>query len=165
MSKAQRKKDKKRATGKAVRKNSGPEPSRRDRKGPKGKNIHAAISLESHTMNETALTAVNPQTPAESQPADPGSSPFKIVVDPVMRARLREALIGLIENHDLELARHFSEDRLALDSYKEYIEIFAHSLKQTMESPEGVNYLLKSCGFNVKESEINLQPETRWKES
>lgn len=116
-------------------------------------------------MNEAALTPVHLQSPSESLPKDPGSSPFKTVVDPVMRSHLREALIALIENHDRELARHFSADRLSLDSYKEYIEIFAHSLKQTMESPEGVNYLLKSCGFEVKESEINLQPETRWKES
>lgn len=152
MSKSRRKKDKKRAADKG-------------RKGHNDKGRKSAISPEPQIMNESALTPVNSQTLAESLPADPGSSPFKIVVDPVMRARLREALIGLIENHDLELARHFSEDRLALDSYKEYIEIFAHSLKQTMESPEGVNYLLKSCGFDVKESEINLQPETRWKES
>ena len=149
MSKKSRKKEKKRAS----------------RQGHKVKDRTPANNLESDIMNESALTPVNSQTLAESLPADPGSSPFKIVVDPVMRARLREALIALIENHDLELARHFSEDRLALDSYKEYIEIFAHSLKQTMESPEGVNYLLRSCGFDVKESEINLQPETRWKES
>jgi hypothetical protein len=32
-----------------------------------------------------------------------------------------------------------------------------------MGSREGVAYLLRSCGFEVQESEINLTPETRWK--
>ena len=54
-------------------------------------------------------------------------------------------------------------EALALDSYKEYIEIFASSLKQTMGSREGVAYLLRACGFQIEESEINLAPETRWK--
>jgi hypothetical protein len=96
--------------------------------------------------------------------SDPAANPFKLVVDPVMRARLRRGLFNLIENHDEELARHVSEGRLALDSYKEYVEIFARSLKETMESREGVVYLMESCGFKVKLDEINLQPETRWKE-
>ncbi|CAN5357377.1 hypothetical protein BH09VER1_BH09VER1_28940 [soil metagenome] len=99
--------------------------------------------------------------PAE-MPSDPGASPFKLVVDPVMRERLRRALSLMIENHDQELARHVGEGRLALDSYKEYIEIFANSLKQTMESAEGVNFLMQSCGFEVKADDINLKPETRW---
>lgn len=96
--------------------------------------------------------------------SDPAANPFKLVVDPVMRARLRRGLFNLIENHDEELAKHVSEGRLALDSYKEYVEIFARSLKETMESREGVAYLMESCGFKVKLDEINLQPETRWKE-
>ncbi len=96
--------------------------------------------------------------------SDPAANPFKLVVDPVMRARLRRGLFNLIENHDEELARHVSEGRLALDSYKEYVEIFARSLKETLESREGVVYLMESCGFKVKLDEINLQPETRWKE-
>lgn len=98
-----------------------------------------------------------------SMPSDPGASPFKTVVDPVMRMRLRTALIALIENHDDQLAQAFSDGRLALDSYKEYIEIFAKSLKETMESREGVDYLLKSCGFEIDPEAINLAPETRWK--
>ena len=96
-------------------------------------------------------------------PSDPGASPFRVVIDPVMRTRLRRALFDLIENHDQQLAEHFAAGRLALDSYKEYIEIFASSLKQTMESPEGVAFLMQSCGFEVKPEEINLQPETRWR--
>lgn len=94
---------------------------------------------------------------------DPAASPFKLVVDPVMRTRLRRALFELIESHDLQLAKHFAEGSLSLDSYKEYIEIFASSLKQTMESREGVGFLMQACGFEVKPEEINLQPETRWK--
>ena len=55
------------------------------------------------------------------------------------------------------------EGSLALDSYKEYIELFAHSLKQTMGSRDGITYLLQACGFEVTKEDINLQPETRWK--
>ena len=95
--------------------------------------------------------------------ADPGANPFKLVVDPVMRVKLRRALFDLIENHDEELAKYVSDGLLALDSYKEYIEIFAKSLRDSMGTPEGVAYLLEACGFAVKPGEINLQPITRWK--
>jgi hypothetical protein len=99
----------------------------------------------------------------EPVPTDPGANPFKLVVDPAMRIRLRRALFELIESHDQELARYVAEGSLALDSYKEYIELFAHSLKQTMSSREGVAYLLQACGFEMNKDDINLQPETRWK--
>ncbi len=95
--------------------------------------------------------------------SDPTANPFRLVVDPVMRVRLRRALFEMIENHDQELARYVSEGSLALESYKEYVEIFASSLKQTMNSREGVAYLLRACGFQIEEADINLQPETRWK--
>jgi len=99
------------------------------------------------------------------QPAlpDAGATPFKVVVDPEMRLKLRRALIELIDYHDEALAEHFSEGKLALESYKEYIELFARSLKETMESKEGVAYLLRSAGFEVRPEEINLSPELRWK--
>ncbi len=105
------------------------------------------------------------QTPARKELAapDPGATPFKVVVDPEMRARLRRSLIELIDFHDEALAEHFAEGKLALESYKEYIELFARSLKETMESREGVSYLLRAVGFEVKPEEINLQPELRWK--
>jgi len=76
---------------------------------------------------------------------------------------LRRALIDLIEYHDEALAEHFAEGKLSLDSYKEYIELFARSLKETMESREGVSYLLRSVGFDVSADDINLHPELRWK--
>lgn len=95
--------------------------------------------------------------------ADAGSSPFRIVVDPQMRAQLRRALIDLIDNHDEALAAHYSDGKLALESYKEYIEVFARSLKETMESREGVSYLLRAVGFDVPPEEVNLRPELRWK--
>ena len=114
-------------------------------------------------MNDAALTTINFDIANEPLPSDPGANPFKLVVDPVMRMRLRRALFDMIENHDQELARYVAEGSLALESYKEYIELFAHSLKQTMSSAEGVAYLLQACGFEVKKEEINLQPETRWK--
>ena len=79
---------------------------------------------------------------------DPGATPFKVVVDPEMRLKLRRALIELIDYHDESLAEHFSEGKLALESYKEYIELFARSLKETMESREGIAYLLRSVGFD-----------------
>ena len=95
--------------------------------------------------------------------ADPGASPFKVVIDPEMRMKLKRALIELIGYHDEALAEHFAEGKLELESYKEYIELFARSLKETMESREGVDYLLRAAGFKVRPDEINLNPELRWK--
>ena len=112
---------------------------------------------------EKALTSLPFDISKEAIPSDPSANPFKLVVDPVMRIRLRKALFEMIESHDQELARYVSEGSLALDSYKEYIELFAHSLKQTMGSREGVTFLLESCGFSVGKDDINLTPETRWK--
>jgi hypothetical protein len=94
---------------------------------------------------------------------DHATTPFKVMIDPRMRMDLRRALIDLIDYHDEALAEHFADGKLALDSYKEYIELFARSLKETMESREGVSYLLRSVGFDVPLNEINLQPELRWK--
>ncbi len=110
-----------------------------------------------------ALTPLDFDVSREPIPSDPGANPFRLVVDPAMRIRLRKALFELVESHDQELARYVSEGSLALDSYKEYIELFAHSLKQTVSSREGVAYLLQACGFEVNKEEINLAPETRWK--
>lgn len=94
---------------------------------------------------------------------DAGATPFKVVVDPEMRAKLRRALLELIDYHDEALAEHFAEGKLALDSYKEYVELFARSLKETMESREGVAYLLRAIGFEVPPNDINLDPGLRWK--
>lgn len=95
--------------------------------------------------------------------ADARANPFKIVIDPKVRLDLKRALFDLIDYHDEALAEHFSEGKLALDSYKEYVELFARSLKETMESREGVSYLLRSVGFDVPPGEINLNPKLRWK--
>ena len=94
---------------------------------------------------------------------DASATPFKVVIDPKVRLDLRRALIDLIDYHDEALAEHFAQGKLALDSYKEYVELFARSLKETMESREGVSYLLRSVGFEVPPEEINLDPELRWK--
>jgi hypothetical protein len=94
---------------------------------------------------------------------DPAATPFKVVIDPKLRLDLRRALIDLIDYHDEALAENFADGKLALQSYKEYIELFARSLKETMESREGISYLLRSVGFDVPPAEINLQPELRWK--
>jgi len=107
--------------------------------------------------------------PAKSDPAaavlfDPASNPFRLVVDPEMRENLREALLRLIDCHDRELAKYMADGRLRLDSYKEYVELFARSLKECMESREGVGYLMKACGFEVPLEDVNLDPEWRWAE-
>ena len=85
------------------------------------------------------------------------------MIDPKVRLDLRRALVDLIDYHDEALAEHFAQGKLALDSYKEYVELFARSLKETMESREGVSYLLRSVGFDVPPEEINIHPELRWK--
>ena len=95
--------------------------------------------------------------------ADASANPFKLVVDPVMRIKLRRALFALIENHDQELAAYVSDGLLALESYKEYIEIFAKSLRESMATTEGIAYLLQASGFHANSKDINLNPETRWK--
>lgn len=112
---------------------------------------------------ETTLSTLNFEVSQEPVPADPGANPFRLVVDPVMRLRLRRALFDLVEKHDLELARYVGDGALALDSYKEYIELFARSLHNTMGTRDGVAYLLESCGFRVAPETINLLPETRWR--
>ncbi len=116
--------------------------------------------LPNHDQSLATLTFDISREPI---PSDPGANPFRLVVDPVMRIRLRRALFDLIESHDLELARYVSDGTLALDSYKEYVELFARSLRDTMNSRDGIAYLLEACGFQVDKTEINLQPETRWR--
>jgi hypothetical protein len=103
--------------------------------------------------------------PAKDKPANPdaGANPFKLVVDPQMRLQLRRALIDLIDNHDEALAAHYADGKLALESYKEYIEVFARSLKETMASAEGVSFLLRAVGFDVPPEQVNLRPDLRWK--
>src|SRR5207237_5006539 len=75
---------------------------------------------------------------------DAGANPFKIVIDPKVRMDLRRALIDLIDYHDEALADHFAEGTLALDSYKESMELFAPSWKKTMKSREAGSYFLRS---------------------
>ena len=95
---------------------------------------------------------------------DPASSPFKVVVDPVMRAALKKALFDLIDHHDDVLASYVTQGKLSLESYKEYVELFARSLRETMESREGVLYLLRAAGLeDIAPAEVNLTPEWRWR--
>ena len=112
---------------------------------------------------ERTLTSIPFDISSEPMPSDASANPFRLVVDPVMRQRLRRALFDMIESHDEELARYVSDGSLALESYKEYIELFAHSLKQTMADREGVAFLMDACGFKVAKEDINIAPETRWK--
>jgi hypothetical protein len=117
---------------------------------------------ESHDFQIVRGEPSWPKTRALAK-ADPGATPFKVVIDPKVRLDLKRALFDLIDYHDEALAEHFAEGKLSLDSYKEYVELFARSLKETMESREGVSYLLRSVGFEVSPEEINLHPELRWR--
>ena len=95
---------------------------------------------------------------------DPTASPFKVVVDPVMRASLKKALTALIDHHDDTLASYVTEGKLSLESYKEYVELFARSLRETMDNREGVHYLLRAAGLEgIAAADVNLTPEWRWR--
>ncbi len=121
------------------------------------------MSIHDPSTPEQSLSTLSFDLSKEPIPSDPAANPFRLVVDPVMRIRLRRALFDLIESHDQELARYVSDGTLALDSYKEYIELFARSLRDTMTTRDGVGYLLEACGFRVEKETINLNPETRWR--
>lgn len=111
-----------------------------------------------------ALMPVGVVNREEDAALDANASPFKVVVDPVMRARLKKSLFNLIDHHDEALAGYVSQGKLSLESYKEYVELFARSLRETMDSPEGVLYLLKSAGLEgIAAESINLTPEWRWR--
>ena len=109
------------------------------------------MATEKKGLPKEALTNTNP-----------GATPFKVVIDPTVRTELRRALVDLIDYHDDALAEQFAEGNLSLDSYKEYIELFARGLKETMASRAGVSYMLRAAGFDVAAHEINLNPELRW---
>jgi len=78
---------------------------------------------------------------------------------------MRRALIELIDNHDEGARRPIIPMETGAESYKEYIEVFARSLKETMESAAGVSYLLRAVGFDVPPEEVNLHPECAGKSS
>ena len=120
-------------------------------------NLPAPAGTALVTRPSTAVAAVSTRTVR----AD--ASPFRLVVDPAMRADLRRGLFELIDHHDGALAAYVADNKLALDSYKEYIELFARSLRETMDSREGVQYLLRCAGVELGDEQINLQPEWRWK--
>ncbi len=112
---------------------------------------------------DTAIEVLQTElTRADEIPGDPAGNPFRTVVDPMMRLRLKQALFHLIDNHDRSLERFIADGQLELSSYKEYIELFARCLRETMETAEGVAYMMESCGFKVPPEEINLYPEWRW---
>jgi hypothetical protein len=96
-------------------------------------------------------------------PADAAASPFKLMVDPNLRFKLRQALLDLVESHDQELAKYAAEGFLELESAKEYVEILARHLRETMSTKDGIAYLLNACGFHIPLEEINLHAEPRWK--
>ena len=116
------------------------------------------------TDTKLALMPVGTVEPSPAPAIDPAASPFKVVVDPQMRSALKKALFDLIDHHDEALAGYVSQGKLSLESYKEYIELFARALRETMDSPEGVLYLLRAAGLQgVTIKGVNLSPEWRWK--
>ena len=111
-----------------------------------------------------ALMPVAAVGQAGPRPLDPSASPFKVVVDPAMRASLKQALFDLIDHHDATLASYVTDGKLSLESYKEYVELFARSLRETMDNREGVHYLLRAAGLEgLRAEEVNLAPEWRWR--
>ncbi len=118
--------------------------------------------MESDT--KYALMTAGTAEKLPSSAIDPSASPFKVVVDPQMRSALKKALFDLVDHHDEVLAAYVSQGKLSLESYKEYIELFARALRETMDSPEGVLYLLRAAGLEgVEKTGVNLAPEWRWK--
>ncbi len=95
--------------------------------------------------------------------SDPAASPFKLVIDPALRAKLHRALLELIDNHDQELAKHAADGFLELESCKEYVELFARYLRETMGTREGVAFLLHACGFDIPGELVDMNRQTRWK--
>ena len=133
---------------------------------PTTSQVAAAAAAANPTPAEAALVA-RPSTGTVTAPGRSvraGDSPFRLVVDPAMRADLRRGLFELIDHHDVALADYVADGKLSLESYKEYVELFARSLRETMDSREGVLYLLRCAGIELgEEQQINLQPEWRWK--
>ena len=114
--------------------------------------------------SKQALMSVGNIGQTEPVAINPSASPFKLVVDPVMRAAIKKALSDLIDHHDASLSGYVTNGNLALESYKEYVELFARALRETMESREGVLYLLRSAGIEgMGVEDVNLRPEWRWK--
>ena len=68
---------------------------------------------------ESQLASLTYDISRDPLPTDSGANPFKLVVDPIMRIKLRRALFEMIETHDQELARYVSDGTLALDSRSE----------------------------------------------
>ena len=116
------------------------------------------------TDSKYALMPVQAVGQGAIRPIDPSASPFKVVVDPVMRASLKKALFDLIDHHDETLAGYVTDGKLSLESYKEYVELFARSLRETMDNREGVYYLLRAIGMDgVSPDQVNLSPDWRWR--
>ncbi len=116
------------------------------------------------TDSKYALMPVKAVGPDGSRALDPTASPFKVVVDPAMRASLKKALFDLIDHHDDALAGYVTSGQLSLESYKEYVELFARSLRETMDNREGVHYLLRAIGLEaISAEDVNLAPDWRWR--
>ena len=107
---------------------------------------------------------ISKPNPAQLQQKNCSASPFAYSIDPHLRMLLKKAVLQLIDNHDNCMESYVQEGKLRVDSYKEYIELFARGLCETMNNKEGVSYLFDACGFDVKPDDVNLHPDWRWED-
>ncbi|MDR1146971.1 MAG: hypothetical protein LBK71_12675 [Verrucomicrobiales bacterium] len=123
-------------------------------------------TLEPDNMNipqsSVELMITQRANPAQLRQKNSTANPFARTIDPHLRLLLKKAMMQLIDNHDTALEQFVLDGKLNIDSYKEYIELFAHRLREAMGMREGVSYLFEACGFDVKNEDINLYPEWRW---
>ena len=98
-----------------------------------------------------------PAARSQRQPVQGGGGPGDA-------GRAEKALFALIDHHDETLAGYVTDGKLSLESYKEYVELFARSLRETMDNREGVHYLLRAAGLEtIAAEDVNLSPEWRWR--
>jgi hypothetical protein len=98
-----------------------------------------------------------------AEPKHISGNPFRQVIDPEVSAALQSALTRLVEDHQRQVAYLVESDQLQVGSYKEYVELLARFVRETIGSKAGVKYLLDSCGLEgATEETVNLEPELRW---
>ena len=89
--------------------------------------------------------------------------PFKVVIDPEMRLKLRRALIELIDYHDEALAEHFAEGKLDTRILQGIHRTLRAQFEGNNGKPRRRGLSPARVGFEVRSEEINLNPELRWK--
>ncbi len=112
------------------------------------------------TSTEMSLQLVSTSSPTVKSVS---GNPFRQVLDPEVCESLQQALLRLVDDHQKQVAYMVESGQLGVASYKEYVELLARFLRETIGSKAGVKYLLDSCGLEgATEEDINLEPELRW---